>query len=142
VSALLPHQQRVVDERDELRGRQTRLKDFLVNPDFVKLAIEDRLDLVRQRDLHDELLKLLELRIARFTGVKRYTCFKQVMARPMTRGDYNQLQGWALPENQDPGDEGYLVEYIDGGAPNHPGFPNYISWSPKDVFEAGYKETT
>lgn len=59
----------------------------------------------------------------------------------MNRGDYNTLQGWTLPEGQDASDEGYLVEYLDGGKANHPDFENYISWSPKDVFEAAYCKT-
>lgn len=72
---------------------------------------------------------------------KRYTCHKQVFAKPMNRRDYNTLRGWFLPSDENPADDGYLVEYTDGGAPNQTGFDNYISWSPKDVFEAGYKET-
>ena len=67
-----------------------------------------------------------------------YVCHKTVKARPMSRGDYNALQGWDLPANENPADEGYLVEYLDGGKPNHPDFSCYISWSPKDVFEKGY----
>lgn len=57
----------------------------------------------------------------------------------MTLGDYNIHQGWKLPADQNPNDEGYLVEYIDGGKANHPDHKGYISWSPKDVFEAAYK---
>lgn len=74
------------------------------------------------------------------TEAKLYVCHKQVSARPMTRGDYNILQDWELPADQDGADEGYLVEYLDGGKPNHPMFAGYISWSPKAVFEAGYTE--
>jgi Protein of unknown function (DUF2829) len=57
----------------------------------------------------------------------------------MTRGEYNDLRGWPLPADEDGADEGYLVEYFDGGNKNHPGFDNYISWSPKDVFERAYR---
>lgn len=70
--------------------------------------------------------------------VKRYRCHKEVYASAMTLGDYNKLRGWAIPQNEDPSKAGYLVEYIDGGEPNHPDFDGYISWSPKDVFESGY----
>lgn len=65
--------------------------------------------------------------------------FKPLMAMAMSLGDYNQLQGWDLPAGQDPTTEGYLVEYLDGGKPNHPDHEGYISWSPKDVFEKSYK---
>jgi hypothetical protein len=60
----------------------------------------------------------------------------------MTRGAYNSMRGWEVPANEDPNDEGFLVEYLDGGQANHPDFAGYISWSPKDVFERGYKEIT
>lgn len=64
---------------------------------------------------------------------------KRVKATPMTRLEYNQLRGWLVPANENPNDEGYQVEYLDGGKPNHPNFKGYISWSPKDVFERAYK---
>ena len=72
---------------------------------------------------------------------KGYTCHKSVLAVPMSRGIYNKYQGWQIPENENPDDEGYLVQYLDGGEPNHPDHDYYISWSPKDVFEKGYSET-
>lgn len=37
---------------------------------------------------------------------------------------------------------GYMVEYLDGGEPNHPNHKGYISWSPKDVFERAYFRTS
>lgn len=67
---------------------------------------------------------------------------KVVSAMPMTRQAYNDLRGWELPANEDGADEGYLVEYTDGGKPNHPNFLGYISWSPKEQFEGAYRETT
>lgn len=72
--------------------------------------------------------------------MKTYECHKRVNARPMTRGEYNQLRGWGNPANENPADEGYLIEYPDGGKANHPDFAHYISWSPKEVFEKGYNE--
>ena len=80
------------------------------------------------------------MRVASFTGAKRYTCHKEVLARPINRGAYNALRGWEMPANENPLDDGYLVEYLDGGGRNHPDFAGYISWSPKDVFERGYSE--
>lgn len=71
--------------------------------------------------------------------VETYVGTKVIHATPMTRGFYNGLRGWTVPENEDPRDEGFMVEYTDGGAPNVPGYAGYISWSPKDVFEKAYK---
>jgi len=55
--------------------------------------------------------------------------YEVLTGKKNTKGDYQ-------PEN-----EGYLVEYQDGGKPNHPDFAGYISWSPKDVFEKAYRPT-
>jgi len=57
----------------------------------------------------------------------------------MNRGDYNKYRGWKIPEDENPEDEGYLVEYLDGGQSNHPDHDGYISWSPSDVFEKAYR---
>lgn len=67
-----------------------------------------------------------------------YVGKKAIKATPMTRGEYNKVQGWTIPEGENPEDAGYLVMYLDGGKPNHPDFEHYISWSPKDVFERSY----
>ncbi len=67
---------------------------------------------------------------------------KQVTAKPMTRQAYNDYRGWKLPADEDGTDEGYLVEYLDGGKPNHPAHAGYISWSPKAQFDAAYHPTT
>ena len=72
--------------------------------------------------------------------MKRYIGTKQVNAKPMNRLAYNQLRKWQLPADENGADEGYLVEYVDGGAANHPDFQGYISWSPKEVFERAYSE--
>ncbi|WP_236192326.1 crAss001_48 related protein [Pseudomonas urethralis] len=69
---------------------------------------------------------------------KHYIGTKIVMALAMTRLAYNEYRGWDLPADENGADEGYLVEYTDGGAPNHPGHAGYISWSPKAQFDAGY----
>lgn len=71
--------------------------------------------------------------------MQKYIGTKVINATPMTRLAYTELRGWKLPEDEDGSDEGFLVEYVDGGKANHPGFTNYISWSPKDVFERAYK---
>lgn len=64
---------------------------------------------------------------------------KVLWAKPMTLGEYNKLQGWTIPADQDPEEAGYLVEYTDGGKSNHPDYEGYISWSPKNVFEKAYR---
>ena len=63
---------------------------------------------------------------------------KIVNAKPMNRSDYNVLRGWKLPDDEDGTDEGYLVEYLDGGKSNVEGFSGYVSWSPKEVFINAY----
>lgn len=68
-----------------------------------------------------------------------FTCHKTVKAVPMNRKAYNDLRGWSVPSDENPEDEGYLVEYQDDGHKNVEGFDGYISWSPKDTFEKGYK---
>ena len=60
--------------------------------------------------------------------MKKYIGTKLVQAKPMTRGEYNNYRGWQIPKNENPKDEGYLVEYSD----------SYVSWSPKEIFEKAY----
>lgn len=64
---------------------------------------------------------------------------KAIAAIAMTRLAYNELRGWTVPADENPQDAGYLVEYLDGGKPNVPGFAGYVSWSPADVFERAYR---
>ena len=64
---------------------------------------------------------------------------KMIRATPMTRADYNTLRGWELPANENGKDDGYLVEYLDGGKANQAGFDGYVSWSPRDVFDRAYR---
>ena len=73
--------------------------------------------------------------------MKKYIGTKTILAEPMTRKEYNDYRGWVLPVDEDGTDEGYLVEYTDGGKPNHPKHKGYISWSPKDVFDRAYRQT-
>lgn len=67
-----------------------------------------------------------------------YFAFKRVAAVPMTRQAYNELRGWTVPADEDPADEGFLVEDLDQRS-NVAGFRGYVSWSPKDVFERAYR---
>ena len=77
---------------------------------------------------------LLALALTAFIGTK------SVLATTMTRGEYNEYRGWTIPENEDPTEQGYLVEYVDGGKPNDDRHNGYISWSPRDVFEQSYHQ--
>lgn len=70
---------------------------------------------------------------------KTYVGTKVIYAVEMNRLKYNQLRGWELPKDENPDDEGYLVQYADGGKGNVCGFGGYISWSPRDVFEKAYQ---
>jgi hypothetical protein len=66
---------------------------------------------------------------------------KVIKARKMTRGAYNEYRGWNPPEGEDQSVDGWLVEYTNGGEPNHPQHTGYISWSPDDVFRKSYRAT-
>ena len=73
--------------------------------------------------------------------MQRYIGTKIVRMMPMTRLEYNQVRGWALPPDENGDDEGYLVEYQDGGEPNTPHFRGYVSWSPKAQADAAYRRS-
>jgi hypothetical protein len=73
------------------------------------------------------------------TDMQEYIGTKRINAVVMSRAEYTHLRGWEVPDDEDGSDIGYLVEYLDGGAPNHPGFKGYISWSPMEVFHKAYK---
>lgn len=68
-----------------------------------------------------------------------YVGTKRVKAAPMNRAEYGAYRGWGVPDDENPAEEGYLVEYLDSQKPNHPKHKGYISWCPKDVFERTYK---
>lgn len=70
--------------------------------------------------------------------MKQHIGVKLINAKPMTRLEYNQFRGWELPADENGADEGFLVEYIDGGKANTQDYAGYVSWSPKDVFERAY----
>lgn len=76
------------------------------------------------------------------TPLQTYIGSKVIRAHPMTRQAYNDFRGWQLPADEDGSDEGYLVEYVDGGAANTLTFNGYVSWSPKAVFEKAYRPTS
>lgn len=69
----------------------------------------------------------------------KYIGTKQIQAKPMTRGKYNALCGWTVPQNENASDDGYLVLYPDSPDRNVQGFDGYVSWSPKSEFEKVYR---
>lgn len=64
--------------------------------------------------------------------MKKYIGVKEVEATPMKRGQHATFIGFDKIAIGTAEDEGYQVIYKDG----------YKSWSPKDVFEEAYRETT
>ena len=77
---------------------------------------------------------LLALSMVAFIGTK------SVLASPMSRAEYCTYRGWQLPENEDPNEPVYLVEYTDGGKPNDERHQGYITMSPKEVFDNAYRQ--
>ena len=71
--------------------------------------------------------------------MNEYIGVKRISAKEMTRAAYNEYRGWELPANENGADEGYLVEYHDGGQANDSRHAGYISWSPKEVFNTAYR---
>ena len=74
--------------------------------------------------------------------MQRYLGTKLVNMIPMARDEYNYFRGWPLPAYEDGADEGYLIEYIDGGQANTKEYAGYVSWLPKDVAERNYAPST
>ena len=74
--------------------------------------------------------------------IQAYIGTKVVNAEPMNRLIYNEFRGWDLPSDERGDDEGYLVEYMDGGEPNTTTHKGYVSWSPKKQFDDAYRVTT
>jgi Protein of unknown function (DUF2829) len=74
--------------------------------------------------------------------MKTFIGTKMIRAVAMTRLEYNEFRGWALPADENGDDAGYLVEYLDGGKPNTSQYAGYVSWSPAEQFDAAYRATT
>lgn len=64
-----------------------------------------------------------------FAPLQPFVGIKEIQATPLTRGKYNELQGWEPPVGEDQSVKGYLVVYPDG----------YVSWSPAETFEDAYR---
>ena len=62
-----PHQQRVVDEANELREKFSKLDSFILdNPIYQELEKEEQKDLKLQRTHMEQYMLVLERRISRF----------------------------------------------------------------------------
>lgn len=74
--------------------------------------------------------------------MKRFVGTKELLARPMTRGEYNSYRNWDMPADEDANEPGMLIEYIgNDDNSNDPRHVGYITWSPKKVFDRSYRET-
>lgn len=62
--------------------------------------------------------------------MQKYVGIEWVQAAPMTRGDYNIHRGWVIPADENPSDEGYLVERKNG----------HVNWIPEDIFKKTYHD--
>lgn len=60
--------------------------------------------------------------------MKKYVGIEWVQAKPMNRGDYNIHRGWIIPKNENPSDEGYIVEREN----------EHTNWIPKEMFDKTY----
>ena len=82
-----------------------------------------------------------KMTIAQQMQSKVYIGKKTIKAFPMTKGEYCAYRGWDVPEDEDPNEEVYLVEYEADpkSERNHPDHKGYISMSPKHVFDEAYK---
>lgn len=68
-------------------------------------------------------------------ALRRYAARpRNVNATEMSRGTYNLFRGWVIPADENPEDEGYLIE-DPNGARNTPQFAGYVRWLPKAEFE-------
>ncbi|OAD82855.1 hypothetical protein ATN89_17375 [Comamonas thiooxydans] len=69
-AGLMPHELRVVHEKNELDERLAKLNSFIAGEAFAKLDWEDSKLLVRQSGLMTQLQGVLADRIARFSAKK------------------------------------------------------------------------
>jgi hypothetical protein len=137
---LAPFQQRLMAERVRLTGDVNKLEAYIFQPEFANLPMVEKLDLQAQLEHMAMYLRVLDRRVARFTGVKHYASVKEVLARPVSFGSFMAMLGQKTNSVED-NIEGYLVEELDGGIPNHPDFANPIKWMAKPNFERIFMES-
>ena len=71
--------------------------------------------------------------------MRKYIGVKLLAAKALTLAAFIQETGVTPSTKSDLSEDGYLVEYADGGKPNSDKFDGYVAWSPKDVFENAYR---
>lgn len=67
-------------------------------------------------------------------GVKQIKILSRI-----TRAQWCEARGWKIPADENGDDEGYAIEYLDGGKPNIEGHEGYVTWTPTDVFDKAYR---
>lgn len=72
------------------------------------------------------------------SDMKRFNALKKVTAKPMTRGEYNDLRGWNVSTSAKD-EEGYLIVDPEIEA-NTSSYHGEVSWVPKENFEKYYYE--
>lgn len=65
-----------------------------------------------------------------------FTCHKTVKAVQMSRIECAELMKYPKPEEDEPG---YMIMHEPDEHPKLKDFEGQVSWSPKDVFEKGYR---
>ena len=63
---MLPHQQRVIDEKAELDKKLAKLSEFVTTPLFASLPADEQGRLNRQHSVMEEYSRILGERIAAF----------------------------------------------------------------------------
>lgn len=63
---ILPHQQRVIEEKQNLQEKYVKLRDFLSTEIFNSLIKEEQDDLFKQYNVMKDYIDILDRRINRF----------------------------------------------------------------------------
>lgn len=149
--------ERLIKEKDDLEEKLRALNLFYKTPIFKGLPPYEQSLLYAQDNVMCDYGIILHSRLAVIeakttdtptvitlegTQMKKYIGTKLINAVSMTRAAYNVFRGWTLPTDENGDDEGYLVEYLDGGKPNTTTHAGYVSWSPKEQFDNAYRATT
>jgi hypothetical protein len=66
--AFLPHQQRVVDEKQSLDEKLSKLSEFLMTPMFSSLDKDEQHRMIDQHSVMGEYSEILRQRITAFTA--------------------------------------------------------------------------
>lgn len=90
MTTLAPHQQRVVDERDELADRLSKLTAFFATPIFAGLDVAERMRLRTQAHHMGGYLAVLGSRVEAFT---------KPVVPDITDEMVNRFLAWRLPRD-------------------------------------------